>query len=106
VNHKWLLWHTSRDGNSSCLFNSDNGSHPIRIVDLPARLSTEVHMFTVNFAFTMFGGLFYYGLLQMIPTIIIFTNYVANHSNDGRGVGLCLGGFAFCVILEMLVGSC
>ena len=70
--------------------------------DLPTQLTNDIRQFTSNLSITLFGQLFFSGLIAVSTVVVAFSIYIVEKTNDTKGIGICFGAFAFSVLLVIL----
>ena len=72
--------------------------------DLPTKLTNDIRQFTSHLSISLFGSLFFSGLIAVITVTVVFSIYIVQEtSGDTNGIAICFGAFAFCVLLVILI---
>lgn len=77
----------------------------VRISSLPDRIAVDVSVFANNLTSALYGGLFFYGALEMFPMIAYFADYIVRQSGETSGIIFCFVGFTFCILLTWIVSA-
>ena len=90
----------SRSPNGCILYETAQQSS----FDLPTHLTNDIRQFTSNLSISLFGSLFYSGLIAVGTVVVIFSIYIVQQTDgDTNGIGICFGAFAFCVFFVILI---
>ena len=90
-----LFTHISRSPNGCILYETAQQSS----YDLPTQLTNDIRQFTSHLSISLFGSLFYSGLLAVGTIVVVFSIYIVQKTGDTNGIAICFGAFAFCVFL-------
>lgn len=72
--------------------------------DLPTQLTNDIRQFTSHLSISLFGSLFYSGLLAVGTVVIVFSIYIVQQtSGDTNGIAICFGAFVVCVFFVILI---
>jgi hypothetical protein len=69
------------------------------VYDIPTCFTNDIHQFTTHISLTLFGSLYYGGILNLLTVIILFSIYIIQStSGDTNGITISFGAFGLCAL--------
>jgi ABC-type uncharacterized transport system fused permease/ATPase subunit len=76
------------------------------INDIPTCLTNDIRQFTTHMGLTLFGSLYYGGIINLVTVIILFSIYIVKStSGDTNGITISIGAFGVCALFVILFSA-